>query len=100
MPFLGLTVVDFISRHLLGSKVVFFMFLEITSHYPHDLDQFWSNYLHISHYPHDLDRFWSNSLHITLQATLVVNNLDFICINNMFLVGFDPRILVLNRNLF
>jgi hypothetical protein len=79
MPFLGLTVVDFISGYLLGSKVVFFMFLEKTLHYPHDLDQ-----------------FWSNSLHITLQATLVVNNLGFICINNMFLVGFDLRVLVLN----
>jgi hypothetical protein len=45
-------------------------------------------------------QFWSNYLHITLQATLVFNNLGFICINNMFLIGFDPRVLVLNRNLF
>jgi hypothetical protein len=71
MLVLALTMPSFISGHFLGFKIVF---LERTLSWPHDLD--W---------------FWCNPLHRNLQATLLVNNLKFICINNMFLVGFKPN---------
>jgi hypothetical protein len=47
-----------------------------------------------------LNQFWSISLHITLRYAWLINNLGFICINNIFLMGFNPRVLILNWNLF
>jgi hypothetical protein len=48
----------------------------------------------------DSDLFWFISLYLHLCMTSLDNNIGFIFINNMFLMGFNPRILVLNQNLF
>jgi hypothetical protein len=48
----------------------------------------------------DSDPFWFISLYLHLCMTSLDNNIGFIFINNMFLMGFNPRILVLNQNLF
>jgi hypothetical protein len=50
--------------------------------------------------PHDLDQFWSISLHPHLCYACLVNNLGFISINDKFLMGFNPKVLVLNPNPF
>jgi len=78
MSVLGL-ITGFISGYFLGSKAMFFVLLGRTLPYT---------------------MIWTNSLHRTLQVTLLVNNREFICINNIFSVGFNPMVLVLNRNLF
>jgi len=76
--FLGLTVVGFLSMWLGFLSQVF---LKRTLSLPHDLDQ-----------------FWSISLHPHLCYACLVNNLEFISINNKFLMGFNPKVLVLNPN--
>lgn len=79
-PVLGLTICWVFWAKF---KLVFFMF------FPKTLP-----------YLYDSDLFWFISLYLHLCMTSLDNNIGFIFINNMFLMGFNPRILVLNQNLF
>jgi hypothetical protein len=74
MLVLGL-ITGFISGYFLGSKAMFFVLLGRTLPYT---------------------MIWTNSWHKTFPVTLLVNNIEFICINNIFSIGFNPRVLVLN----
>ena len=47
---------------------------------------------------YDSDLFWFISLYLHLRMTSLVNNLRFICINNIFFLGFNFSVLILNRN--
>jgi len=80
--FLGLIEAAF-SGNFLGFLGMFFMFLERT--FP---------------LPLDLDHVWSISLHITLSSPWLTNNLVFIYTNNMSIMIYNLRVLVLNWNLF
>jgi len=80
--FLGLTE-DAFAGNFLGFLGMFFVFLERKLPYP----------LHSDH-------FLSISLYKILPYAWITNNIIFICTNNMFIMFFNPRVLVLNRNRF
>jgi hypothetical protein len=61
---------------------------------------FFMFFLKILPYLCDSDLFWFISLYLHLRMTTLDNNIGFIFINKMFLMGFNPRILILNQNLF